>query len=85
MIDRHGLRKGAARDAARARLMRRAIALLTELDEIIAAWDLEGRGVAISGLQYELDQAAREDEAAALECFDDTPLPTRRFDGRRER
>lgn len=84
-MSREYLRNGARRDAGRAKLMRRAIVLLTELDGALAAWDLEGWTLAIAGMRYELEEAAREDENAALECFDDTPLPTRRFDGRRER
>lgn len=68
-------RKGAVRDAARAKTMRRAIALLTELDGVVATWDLAAWTAAIAAMVFELEFAAREDEAAALECFDDTPLP----------
>lgn len=77
-------RKAAVRDAARAKLLRRASALLTELDGVVATWDLTAWSVAIAGMKRELEDAAREDDAAALECFDDTPLPTVRLVPRRE-
>ncbi len=68
-------RKAALRDAARAKTMRRAVTLLKELEGIVATWDLTAWTAAIAGIVFELEFAAREDEAAALECFDDTPLP----------
>lgn len=65
-------RKAAQRDAERAKLMRRAAALLRELDGVLSHWDLEGHTVAIAGCVFELERAARECDGDALVEFENT-------------
>ena len=52
---------------------RRAIALLLEIAALHGPDDARGAALALAAA--ELDLNARDHEAVALSCFDDTPLP----------
>jgi hypothetical protein len=67
-------RKAAQRDAERAKLMRRAAALLREMDRDLLEAGIEKHTVSAAVCNWELEASAQECDGDALCEFEDTPV-----------
>lgn len=65
-------RRAAVRDAGRAKLMRRAAALLREADVKLCEAEIESLTLAIAACVWELESEASECQADALIEYEDT-------------